>query len=63
MRFELTDNQLKKIIEFHPNCKQKYTGAIGGGEIYSFMPTSIGDCVSYTCKCGEKIDITESDNW
>jgi hypothetical protein len=60
--FKLTDEKCKKIKEFHPKCKKKYTGAIGGGEEYTFSPTSLGDIVTYTCKCGAELDLTDY-NW
>ena len=58
MTFELTDKQVKKIKKFHPKCKKKYTGAIGGGDYYKFYPTGIGVLASYICKCGEELNLT-----
>jgi hypothetical protein len=63
VKFELTDSQVAKIKAFHPKCHKIYTGAIDGGEWYSFMPTGLGCVVKYTCKCGKVLDVTESENW
>lgn len=41
-----------------------YTGAIGGGNTYMFSPTSLGVCVSVlNTVTGNKIDLTEYENW
>jgi len=61
--FKLTNEQINKIEKFHPKCKNLYTGAIGGGEIYTFEPTGLGMIVHYFCKCGKKLDLTEDDKW
>ena len=61
--FTITDEQLAKINKFHPKCKKKYTGAIGGGEFYTFMPTSLGTALTYKCKCGKELDVTDYDMW
>jgi len=63
MKFEITPEQMEKVKAFHPKCKKKYTGAIGGGEWYMFMPTGLGDVVQYKCKCGEILDLTDVENW
>lgn len=63
MVFELTEEQIEKIKKFHPKCKKKYTGAISGGEKYSFSPTGIGVIVEYTCRCGKSINVTNYDEW
>ena len=63
MKFELTDEQVEKIKKFHPKCKKIYTGAIGGGEEYRFMPTGLGCIVMYICKCGEELNLTDYEDW
>lgn len=63
MTFELSENQVEKIRKFHPKHKKIYTGAIDGGEHYTFTPTGLGCIITYTCKCGEMLDLTESENW
>ncbi len=62
-RFEITDEQERKIKRFHPKCKKKYMGAIGGGECYIFKPTSLGTIVKYQCNCGKILDLTDVDSW
>lgn len=63
MIFELTEEDKEKIKKFHPKHKKQYTGAIGGGEEYSFMPTGIGMIKTYKCKCGAILNLTEYDKW
>jgi hypothetical protein len=63
LKFELTDEQIQKVEEFHPECKKIYTGAIGGGEEYTFMPTGLGVVVTYKCKCGEILELTDWESW
>ena len=61
--FEITDEQMKKAREFHPKCKRRYSGAIGGSETFMFTPTSIGVFVSYKCRCGEVLDLNDYDKF
>ena len=61
--FVVTDEQLEKIKNWHPDCHYIWTGAIGGGETYSFMPTGLGDCLVFTCKCGERLNLTDYESW
>lgn len=61
--FKLTEEDMKKIKTFHPKCKKMNTGAISGGETYSFTPTGLGMIITYKCKCGEILDLTEYDSW
>jgi hypothetical protein len=61
--FILTDDQVAKVLKFHPKHKKIYTGAISGGDSYTFMPTGLGCIITYKCKCGRTLDLTESENW
>lgn len=61
-KFELTDDQEKKLAEWSGHCKT-YAGAIGGRITISFTPTGLGTCVWAECICGEKLDLTEVDDW
>lgn len=63
MKFETTKEQDEKVKKFHPRCKKKILGAIGGGDFFTFMPTGLGMVVTFTCKCGKKLDLTDSDSW
>lgn len=60
--YELTDNQQKEYDEWVGHCGA-YAGAIGGRVSITFTPTSLGDCVEANCMCGEKLDLTEVDDW
>ena len=40
-----------------------YVGAIGGAITYMFTPTGLGICVEAQCACGEKINVTDYDEW
>jgi len=67
--FDLTENQTNIFNEWNEKHKAvcKYSngsaGAIGGRLTFHFTPTSLGVCVSVGCVCGEKIDLTECDEW
>ena len=61
--FIITKEEHEKIKAFHPKCKKKYMGAIGGGFTYSFIPTSLGCVVTFKCVCGEVLDLTDYDSW
>lgn len=39
------------------------TGAIGGAYTWEFTPTSLGTVVNVRCACGEKLDVSDYDNW
>lgn len=43
--------------------KIRYSGAIGGAYTWSFTSTSIGQVATLECSCGEKIDVSDYDNW
>lgn len=61
--FELTDKQVEKIKKFHPKCKKKYTGSIGGGMKYIFEPTGLGNIETFICVCGKELDLTDVSKW
>lgn len=69
MTFEMDEVEVKKANKFEKkhwkSCwKKSGAGAIGGGIIYIFMPTSIGNTCEIKCtKCKEKENITNFDNW
>lgn len=62
MYFQLTENQIKKYKEWKDHC-DTYAGAIGGRHSFVFTPTGLGECVEVRCICGEKINLTEVDDW
>ena len=63
IKFIVDDDMLEKVKKFHPKCKKKYTGAIGGGDYYKFMQTSLGTIITYVCKCGKELNLTDSSDW
>ena len=63
MIFKITDEEIEKIHNFHPECKKKYSGAIGGADTYIFIPTSLGTIVKYKCRCGKELDLSEYETW
>ena len=62
MKFELTEEQFKKYAEWYHHC-DAYAGAIGGRVSITFTPTGLGTCVTANCICGEKLELTEVDDW
>jgi len=64
MRFELTEEQKKRVEEWFQEHKcDADPGSIGGKFSYIITPTGLGDCVMVKCLCGESIDLTNVDNW
>ncbi len=74
MIFEIDEKSKDKINQWYekhvPNCKYYdktyggiYTGAIGGGLSYIFTPTGLGTTIVVKCACGEKINLTNYDEW
>lgn len=66
-KFELSDDQYNKIVEWNKNHKctlhpkygmEKYCGPIGGAISVTFIPTSIGTIVKVKCACGDSLDVT-----
>lgn len=59
MEFKLTDDEVMKyqdwILEHNKECPIHYEGAIGGKITFTFTPTGIGTMASVSCACGEKI--------
>jgi len=63
MKFELTEEQLKKVESWKKD-KEKYTGAIGGQFQYIFTPTLIGEIVEVKdLTTGEELNLTEYDKF
>ena len=66
--FYLKDTEAKKAHEFYEKyMKGRDFGAIGGGMVYSFMPTGLGDIVHVSTRLdnGDRIeeDITDNSDW
>ena len=62
MIFELTKEQYDKYLEWKDHCDTD-GGAIGGRHAFKFIPTSLGVCAVVECLCGEKINLTDFEEW
>ncbi len=68
MKFELTgDQEINYLIwkvEHDKICSLKdKDGTIGGRISFVFNPTGVGVGVDVKCGCGEKLDLTNYDEW
>lgn len=54
-----------KTCKYHDDGTQASNpcGAIGGRLTYSFTPTGLGLITEVACACGDKIDVTEFEDW
>lgn len=60
--FGLDKDQEEKLKKWAGHC-DTYAGAIGGRLKFIFTPTGLGDGITVECICGEKLDLTDSENW
>lgn len=60
--FTLSDEQYKKWLDWKATLPKENTGAIGGGDAFTFRPTGLGDIVTATYMDEYTLDLTE-DNW
>jgi len=68
MKFELTNEEIKKVIEFHKEQNEiagnSDWGAISGAITYSFTPTGLGVILIVTHEgTGAQLDLTNTDEW
>lgn len=67
MKFELTDEELKKyqdwLKEHNKTCPIHYEGAIGGKITFSFTQTGIGCFAKVNCACGEELLLSNVDEF
>lgn len=64
MKFELTPEQIEKLLEWQLQKEEEYGGAIGGRWTYSFTPTSLGIVVKVRDAIDKsEIDLTNYDEW
>lgn len=67
--FVMSDKEYETYEKWYEEHKKTgcrftgYTGAIGGGLIFSFFPTSLGSAITVKCGCGEEINITDYESW
>ena len=62
----LDETQTKMLNEWNEKhfCEFKdYSSAIGGRLTYCYTPTSLGMIIVIRCECGDKIDVTNYENW
>ena len=61
MKFELTDEQVPKINDWHyaHQCRSRKRSLL----TYRFTPTGIGSVITVKCSCGKKIDVTDVTKW
>jgi hypothetical protein len=63
--FHLSDADAKLVYDWldkHSETCEKvygYAGAVGGGSVFIFSPTSIGDFTTFRCRCGEEYNFTD----
>lgn len=46
-----------------PGRRQRYTGASGGAYTYEFTSTTLGVSTTVRCSCGDRIDVSNYDEW
>lgn len=64
--FILTAEQTQEALVFerYHECKiRQHHGAIGGAITVQFTNTGIGQVQQVVCACGEKVDLTDYDDW
>jgi hypothetical protein len=69
--FTIVASEYAKFIEWDTKHRKFCTAlensndvtAIGGRLTYSFTPTGLGEIITVSCICGEKIDLTDVGNW
>lgn len=62
--FKFTPEQQAKYMDWHKEkCVMYGRGSIGGRLTFEFAPTSLGVVVNVKCACGQKIDLSEYENW
>ena len=64
MKFELTEEQVKKFEEWKSTHEAVSEGAIGGRYAFTFSPTGVGVFVFITDNSnGEKLDLNDYDSF
>lgn len=64
-KFELTPEQVKKFKEWKKPKGDMIdkVGCAGGAYIFKFIPTGIGTIIEVECIDGDKLDLTEWDDF
>ena len=65
MIFELSPEQVEKYEKWrkHGCDLEGNAGAIGGRITFEFTPTSLGVIETVRCGCGEKLTLTDFEDW
>ena len=70
MNFELSKEEEEKyqkwLAEHDKTCPlhpRKAPTAIGGRITFCFTPTGLGVIIGVECSCGEKVDLTNYEEW
>lgn len=63
--FILSPEQDMEISEWRNNhdCTQEDVGVIGGRITFCFTPTGLGVVKVIKCACGQRLDVTEYEEW
>lgn len=61
--FNLTEDQLQKIVEWKKTLPEEPSTAIGGAFTYMFTPTGLGNIVKVRYYNGEELDLTDYDDF
>jgi hypothetical protein len=56
-------DESRKWKQEHNKVCHEDAGAIGGKYTWSFTPTGLGCGLILKCMCGEKLDLTHSEDW
>ena len=63
LTFTLSGLELERYLKWEKTLPPEPPTAIGGGMTYSFTPTSVGTVVVIESWDGQKINVTDFDNW
>jgi hypothetical protein len=67
LSFELTKEQVEKYKKWNEEhkkvCKLNERSTIGGRLTFQFTPTGLGVIESVQCACGEKLELTDINDW
>lgn len=65
MNFTISLEDCLRLIEWDKDheCTLTTQGAIGGRITYEFTPTGLGLITVVRCACGDKINLTNFENW
>jgi len=62
-KFELDEDEIKKLEAWNKKLKKLPPATIGGGYTFMFTPTGLGTVVEVERADGKKINLTDYDKW